>query len=156
MAFTPMGDFTFNHTDNIDKPNKAASTNKTEFDSRGAELKTALNNAIALLNATADGASGADNIGMTAIAEAGAGTNIQAVVEGLVARLKAVTDGASGADLVGATAISGVTGTTVQSQMESIKVELDKKALFTSTNKTYRYGFKAQDNHLIFTYEEVV
>jgi hypothetical protein len=27
---------------------------------------------------------------------------------------------------------------------------------FTSTNKTYRYGFKAQDNHLIFTYEEVV
>ena len=27
---------------------------------------------------------------------------------------------------------------------------------FTSTNKTYRYGFKAQDNHLIFTYQEVV
>jgi|GEM_PF-5298930 len=27
---------------------------------------------------------------------------------------------------------------------------------FTSTNKTYRYGFKAQDNHLIFTYQEVI
>ena len=62
MAFTPMGDFTFNHTDNIDKPNKAASLNKSEFDSRGAELKTALNAVVALLNAVTDGASGADNV----------------------------------------------------------------------------------------------
>lgn len=26
----------------------------------------------------------------------------------------------------------------------------------SSTNKTYQYGFRAQDNHLIFTYEEVI
>lgn len=121
MAFTPMGDFTFNHADNIDKPNKSASTNKSEFDSRGAELKTALNAVIALLNAVTDGASGADNIGMTAITETGANTTVQSIIEALITRLKAVTDSASGADLIGSTAISGVTGTTVQAQLESIK-----------------------------------
>ena len=26
----------------------------------------------------------------------------------------------------------------------------------SSTNKTYQYGFRAQDNHLIFTYQEVI
>ena len=43
----------------------------------------------------------------------------------------------------------------VEGDLESHKAD-EMPHQFTSTNKTYRYGFKAQDNHLIFTYEEVV
>lgn len=52
--------------------------------------------------------------------------------------------------------------TSVVNAINSLKGEFDAHSAdemphqFTSTNKTYRYGFKAQDNHLIFTYEEVV
>ena len=46
----------------------------------------------------------------------------------------------------------------VQQKMDDFTAHLadEMPHQFTSTNKTYRYGFKAQDNHLIFTYEEVV
>ena len=90
MAFEKMGSFTFNHADQADELNLAADTAKQKFDSRASELKTAINKVVDLLNATTDGASGADN--------------------------------------VGATAISGVTGTTVQAQMKSMKGLVDGKA----------------------------
>ncbi len=87
MAFEKMGIFTFNHADQADELNLPADTAKQKFDSRASELKTAINKVVDLLNATTDGASGADN--------------------------------------VGATAISGVTGTTVQAQMKSMKGLVD-------------------------------
>ncbi len=90
MAFEKMGSFTFNHADQADELNLAADTAKQKFDSRASELKTAINKVVDLLNATTDGASGADN--------------------------------------VGAMAISGVTGTSVQAQMESMKGLVDGKA----------------------------
>lgn len=90
MAFEKMGSFTFNHADQADELNLAADTVKQKFDSRASELKTAINKVVDLLNATTDGASGADN--------------------------------------VGAAAISGVTGTTVQAQMKSMKGLVDGKA----------------------------
>ena len=90
MAFEKMGSFTFNHADQADELNLPADEAKAKFDSRASELKTAINKVVDLLNATTDGASGADN--------------------------------------VGAAAISGVTGTTVQAQMKSMKGLVDGKA----------------------------
>lgn len=90
MAFKKMGAFSFNHADQSDELNVPADIAKSNFDSRANELKDALNITIDLLNSTADGNSGADN--------------------------------------VGATAISGVTGTSVQAQMESMKGLVDGKA----------------------------
>ena len=90
MAFEKMGNFSFNHANQADELNLPADEAKAKFDSRANELKTAFNKVVDLLNATTDGASGADN--------------------------------------VGATAIDGVTGTTVQAQMESMKGLVDGKA----------------------------
>ena len=90
MAFEKMGNFSFNHANQADELNLPADEAKAKFDSRANELKTAFNKVVDLLNATTDGASGADN--------------------------------------VGATAIDGVTGTTVQTQMESMKGLVDGKA----------------------------
>jgi len=90
LAFEKMGNFSFNHANQADELNLPADEAKAKFDSRANELKTAFNKVVDLLNATTDGASGADN--------------------------------------VGATAIDGVTGTTVQAQMESMKGLVDGKA----------------------------
>jgi hypothetical protein len=80
-----------------------------------------LNALAAVLNSTTDGASGADNIAMTAITETGAAATVQAIVEALVTRIKAVTDGAAGADLVGMTAIADTgAAATVQAVIEAL------------------------------------
>lgn len=128
MAFTKMGNFSFNHSGQPETLPYAAEDAQSKFDSRGNELKSILNAAIDLLNSAADGNSGADNVGMTPIAETGTNATVQSIVEALITRLKATEDGASGADLIGSTAIGGVTGTTVQAQMESMKGLVDGKA----------------------------
>lgn len=126
MAFDKMGNFAFNHASNPDKPNKDAATNKAEFDSRGEDLKTALNKVIDLLNATTDGASGADNLGMTPIPVVNeTANNAQAVIEALVNRLQSVTDSTSGADFLKMTPITETgSADTVQSVIESLITKL--------------------------------
>jgi hypothetical protein len=80
MAFQKMGNFTFKHVDQTDELGLTADEAKEKFDSRGEELKTALNNAVDALNATADGNSGADNVGATAV-EGWPGSSVQAILE---------------------------------------------------------------------------
>jgi hypothetical protein len=80
MALQKMGNFTFNHVNQTDELGLTADEAKEKFDSRGEELKTALNNAVDALNATADGNSGADNVGATAV-EGWPGSSVQAILE---------------------------------------------------------------------------
>jgi hypothetical protein len=80
MALQKMGNFTFNHVNQTDELGLTADEAKEKFDSRGEELKTALNNAVDALNATADGNSGADNVGATPV-EGWPGSSVQAILE---------------------------------------------------------------------------
>jgi len=82
----------------------------------GTTVQSALEDLVSTLQAVANGSSGADFLGMTAITEAGAGETVQSVVEGIVTWLKAV--GAAG-DL-GATAFTGISATTIQTQIEAV------------------------------------
>ena len=82
MAFTKMGNFTFNHAEQPDKLNLPAAETKAKFDSRANELKTAFNAAVDLLNATAAGDSGADNVGAAAI-DGIEGASVQAQMVGM-------------------------------------------------------------------------
>jgi hypothetical protein len=82
MAFEKMGIFTFNHAEQPDELNVAADIAKANFDSRANELKTVLNKVVDLLNATTDGASGADNVGATAV-DGLTGTTVQTILEEL-------------------------------------------------------------------------
>lgn len=111
-----------------DKPNATmtAAELKAWWDSSPEELRVKLNGLIDDLLATLDGASGADNIGTTAITSLD-GTTIQALLESLRNKLKSITDGSSGADFVNATAIAGLTGSTVQSLLEALKAYADLK-----------------------------
>lgn len=121
MALTKMGDFTVDFTALPSKISGEAELMKTRFNSRSDELKTVVNALIDALGAVTNGASGADNIGMTVITETGAAATVQTVVEALITRLKAVTDSASGADLIGMTAITETgANATVQSVIEAL------------------------------------
>lgn len=82
MAFTKMGNFTFNHAEQPDKLNLPAAETKAKLDSRANELKTAFNAAVDLLNATAAGDSGADNVGAAAI-DGIEGASVQAQMVGM-------------------------------------------------------------------------
>jgi hypothetical protein len=154
MAFTKMGNFSFNHSGQPETLPYAAEDAQAKFDSRANELKAAFNRVVDLLNATADGASGADNVGMTPIAGLGTAANVQAQMESM----KGLVDGKAASDDLSGLAGTGRTTETVKGNADAIAAHLadEMPHQFTSTNKTYRYGFKAQDNHLIFTYEEVV
>jgi hypothetical protein len=141
----PLTKFTSN-TDIIqalaDLPNDTggltAAQLKAKFDEVGGLLKAYLNNTlIAELEATTDGTSGADKIGMTPITETGTASTIQAIVETLISKLKAVTDNASGADFIKATGISGLTGDSVQLLLEALKSYIDTHK--TSADHDGRY-----------------
>jgi len=80
MALTKQGDFTFNHADQVDRPAYTAAENKAKFDSRASELKATLNGLIDDLEATTDGASGADSIGATTVGSL-SGATVQAILE---------------------------------------------------------------------------
>lgn len=88
-------------------------------------VQTIVEALITLLKSVTDSNSGADLIGMTPITETGSANRVQAVIETLITKLKATTDSASGADLIGATAIAGLTGSTTQAIMESLKNKID-------------------------------
>lgn len=156
MAFEKMGSFTFNHADQADELNLAADTAKQKFDSRANELKAAFNRVVDLLNATADGASGADNVGMTPIAGLGTAASVQAQMESM----KGLVDGKAASDDLSGLAGTGRTTETVKGNADAIAAhladEMPHQLKDITTNKIYKYGIKQQDGHLIFAYQEVV
>jgi hypothetical protein len=141
MAFTKMGDFTFNHIDQPDELNIPADSAKEKFDSRAEELKTALNNAIDLLSSVTDGNSGADNVGATAIDDL-TGENVQALLESLKTLVdgKAVIDHNHDADYAPVDlAGEGRTTETVKGNADDLadlQQEVDGHKAETATHKT--------------------
>lgn len=142
MALTPM---TFNPVTGLLDTAAYITGPASETDARQQvqgrlnELRDYLNNTLlAAIAAVTDGASGADNTGMTVITETGANATVQSVIEALITRIKAVTDSASGADLVGATAITGWTGATVQAILESAKTIVDAKFTTADASTTVK------------------
>jgi len=95
------------------------------------------------LAGVADGAAGADLIGMTTITETGANATVQSVIEALITELKDTTDSSAGADLIGATAISGWTGGDIQTILEAAKVYVD--GLIAAANAVVYAGTLAGD-----------
>lgn len=130
-----------------DHPSQAGFTAaqlKAAFDAiANQEVKTAINGIIDDLLAVTDSGSGADNIGLTAIADLN-GTTVQAVIESLRNKLKSVVDGTSGADFVAATAISGISGATVQALLEALKSYIDTHK--TSSDHDSRYYTETELN----------
>jgi hypothetical protein len=132
--------FVKRHVDLADRPNVTMTSAelKAWFDNSPEELRVMLNAVIDDLLATLDGASGADNIGSTAITDLD-GTTVQTIMESLRNKLKSIVDGTSGADFVNATAISGITGATVQALLESLKAYTETKdAAQTSALTTHK------------------
>lgn len=132
-----------------DHPSQAGFTAaqlKAFFDAKAnEEIKAAINGIIDDLIAVIDSASGADNIGATAITDLD-GATVQAILESMRNKLKSVIDNSSGADFVGATAISGLTGATVQTILESLKLFIDTHKLATSSDHDGRYYTETELN----------
>jgi hypothetical protein len=128
-----------------DKPNTLVSAQalKEYFDSSPEELRQALNGLIDNLLSVEAGDSGADNIGISAIADLN-GTTVRALIQSLRDILKSTTDSASGADFVNATTISGLSGTTVQALLEALKAYIDTHK--TSADHDGRYYTETEIN----------
>ena len=166
MAFTQLTDDLAIIAALSDLPNDTdgltAAQLKAKFDEAAGLIKTYINDTLLdEIASVTDGSSGADNIGSTAIAGV-TGTTVQAQLESLASlldteeaalvthkssndhdgryftetELGATTDSASGADKIGSTAISGVTGATVQAQLESLASLLDTEEAALVTHKT--------------------
>jgi len=104
--FTQPSAFTFNHADQVDIPDISANDMKVYLDSRAKELRDYLIAFLAEIKAVADGASGADKIGATAIAGF-SGTTLQAILEAYKTAIDLNT-----AKVTNATHSSDVTGDT--------------------------------------------
>ncbi len=85
----------------------------------------ALQTLINQLTSTTAGASGADYVKATPIAETGAANTVQGILQALINKLKSTSAGASGAGLVGVSPIAGQTGSTVQAVLESLDAQVD-------------------------------
>jgi len=146
MAFTQLTKDLNYHQSLSDQPNVndglTAAQLKEKYDQAANDIKDYINNTLlSELEATTDGASGADKIGATAIADLD-GTTVQALLESIRNKLKDTTDGSSGADFVAATAISGLTGATVQALLEALKNYIDTHK--TSSDHDGRYYTEAE------------
>lgn len=141
MTLQQMQPFTFSHSDQQDAiyTQYTAQQIKALFDSRGDELRTALNLLILALSST----NGASNIGINSVTDLD-GTNVQSMLQSMRDKLKSKIDGSSGADFVNATAIPGITGETVQSILESLKTYID---IVTGTNTTSLDTHKSSSDH---------
>lgn len=78
-----------------------------------------------MLQAVATGASGADYVKMTPIADTGAANTVQSLIQALINKLKASSSGSSGADFIGVSSIPGLSGSTVQAVLASLKTYAD-------------------------------
>lgn len=132
-----MGNFSFNHSDQQDDLYKVYSAQEIKqfFDSRGEELKQALNSLITVLQQTVNGDSGADNIKATPISDL-SGNTVQAILQSIRNALKSTTVNSSGADFIKSSGISGVTGDTVQKLLEGLKAIADNLQEQITTNVT--------------------
>jgi len=118
MPFTQQNPFSFNHVDQIDTPLDDATTVKEFWDSRGNEVRTALNGLISALNATAASAS----VGFSPNANVDAEANtVQEAFDALVTLLH----GTGGATWLKAVGVEGLTGDNVQALLESLKSYVD-------------------------------
>ncbi|AHF08562.1 hypothetical protein [Desulfitobacterium metallireducens] len=160
MAFETKDTFTFDHTAQAPYPSWTPLQTQQSFNARGEELRLALNGVINLLNATAAGASGAKNVGMTPITSIGTQTDVQSIVEALITRLQAITTGTSGAKFIGVESITGLTGNDVQTLLSALKTLVDTyntnqtNALTThktSTDHDGRYYTEAEIDSKITT-----
>lgn len=122
MALQQMQDFTFKHSQQIDELDTMYTSQQVKalFDSRGDELKAALDLLITTLKST----EGANDIGTSTIQDID-GTTIQTMLKSIRDKLKSKVDGASGADFVNATAIEGLSGETVQALIIALKKYID-------------------------------
>ncbi|MBS4200275.1 hypothetical protein KHA93_11600 [Bacillus sp. FJAT-49732] len=139
MPLSQMKDFTFKHSDQQDAlySQYTAQQIKALFDSRGDELRTALNSLISTLNSK----DGASNIGTNAIQDVD-GSTIQAMLKSVRDKLKSKVKNSSGADYVNATLIDGLAGETVQSILVSLKLLVDNHK--KSSDHDDRYFTKNQ------------
>jgi hypothetical protein len=81
LAITKMGSFTLDWTTKATKISGQATDMKTWMNTRSEDIKTYINSTlIPALEATTDGASGANQIGVTTISGY-SGANVQAVLE---------------------------------------------------------------------------
>ena len=138
MAFTRFTGFSVDWTTKTTKISGQASNFKTWLNARTSDLLTWLESTfLAELESTTDGASGADKVGMTKLANYGsaASATIQAQAEALDAAIKANIASDASETVKGivelATAAETTTGTddTRAVHPKGLKVELDKKAL---------------------------
>ncbi|MFC3797898.1 hypothetical protein [Cohnella sp. GCM10012308] len=127
-----LNGFTFNHSDQADRLSDSLTADevKEKFDSRGEELRLAVNALIDALQAVTSGDSGALNIGASTIADLN-GTTVQAILQSIRDILK----GSSGAGFVGASAIAGLSGGTVQALLQALKDLIDSQG--TSVGQNY-------------------
>ena len=99
MAVTPFGNFTLDWTAKPTTISGQASNFKTWLNTRTEELKTYINDTlIPTLSATTDSASGADQIGATAIAGF-AGATVQALLESIAGKFASYETAADSAKL---------------------------------------------------------
>jgi len=147
MTLDKMGAFTFDHTNQQDDLYKgmSAAEIKVAFDSRGNELKEALNTLIDALQAT----TGAGEIGVSAIPGL-TGTNIQSLIESLKtlvdsksnstdvytkSALLSTTIDVSGADLIKSSEIVGVPGKfTIREILQELKYQINSAVTGTIPN----------------------
>lgn len=126
-----MQDFTFKHSEQVDAiyTQYTAQQIKALFDSRGEELRIALNLLVSSLNST----EGASNIGTNTVQDLD-GATLQEMLKSIRDKLKSKVDGSSGADFVHATSIEGLAGESVQAILEALKglVDNNKSTLETS------------------------
>lgn len=105
--------------------------------------QVAIENAInKFATSVTDGDSGADHLKMTPIPDIDPALNtVQAVLEQLVTLLKSMTVGASGAHYVNSAAIEGVAGSTIYTQLASLKELIDARYTIEQLNdNTGIYG----------------
>lgn len=99
-----------------------------EHDANNAALVQTINGMITVLNSFINGEAN-DSLSAMAVAtpaiepfEAG---NVESLFRALIGRLISTIDGVSGADLIGASPVEGLEGTTIQSQLDSLRGLLD-------------------------------
>lgn len=99
MALTPFGNFTLDWTAKPTKISGQATNFKTWLNQRTEDIKAYINDTLLTqLGATTDGASGADQIGATAIAGF-AGATVQALLESIAGKFASYETAADSAKL---------------------------------------------------------
>lgn len=154
MPLEKLNAFTKKVSDLSDKPNETMTTAqvKAQFDAAPEELRVYLNKLIDVLQSTATGDSGADNIKMAPI------DTSPDNVRGAIQWLKDQMDIAQVGELLD----GSVTDEKLSNNETDIKARFNKHEneemphTFVDNGVTYRYGWRTDDGVLKFIYEEVI